>query len=670
MIRDGGRDYTIRGVHYGATATTSSTTSCRPCRSSRPLDTGRWQARLPRADDPCPSRPGLMALPAREQAEPNRSLEAARRSTPNEPNDISLIYRRDPGERPVRGGHHERFVHGRRLHRSLGRVGARPPRTGPRRTVGGHGSTSRHVRAEGRAAHGPRRRARGGARAPRREADARLPDHPARSTSAAAAHGSRAPGSVYPTLQLLADEGLISAEESNGRKTYSLTEAGRAEAEASADRPAPWQTSSARDSGTVGALPKAGIELAQAAAQVGRTGTPEQVQAGGRRARRRASYALLDPRSGLTSVPLGTSASRRLDARRRQHARPLPADPAVRRAIHRADLVVRARPAAHRPGEGRGARASRAADAHRAALPRARGRPRRPHDQGRPVPVVATRRAAARDHEGARRAAGRGAARAVRRDPARSPRPSWACRSSARTRRSTRHRWPRHPSARRTAPGSRRSTPPTRGSTRSSSRCSDRASRRSSTSTCRRCAASPAGSAACRFVADHVDLPALVEEFARHEPRGDRLPARGAQRRAVRRELRRRPAGRRARGRLGAHDAPRADARRRHGDQDQRPRGPAWRRASTRRRSRRSSRPSCSTSSSATASSTPTRTPATSSSRRSSGATDAVAGRAWTLTFIDFGMMGEVPDGLRRGLQQAPDRGRRARRQAAGRQHP
>ena len=85
-------------------------------------------------------------------------------------------------------------------------------------------------------------------------------------------------GSVYPTLQLLADEGLITAEESDGRKTYSLTEAGRAEAEASADRPTPWQTSSGRESGGMGALPKAGIELAQAAAQVGRTGTPEQVK--------------------------------------------------------------------------------------------------------------------------------------------------------------------------------------------------------------------------------------------------------------------------------------------------------------------------------------------------------------------------------------------------------
>ena len=84
-------------------------------------------------------------------------------------------------------------------------------------------------------------------------------------------------GSVYPTLQLLADEGLITAEEADGRKTYSLTEAGRAEAEASADRTAPWQSSGPRDFGG-GALPKAGIELAQAAAQIQRSGTPEQVK--------------------------------------------------------------------------------------------------------------------------------------------------------------------------------------------------------------------------------------------------------------------------------------------------------------------------------------------------------------------------------------------------------
>ncbi|HKT56978.1 MAG TPA: PadR family transcriptional regulator [Microbacterium sp.] len=89
-------------------------------------------------------------------------------------------------------------------------------------------------------------------------------------------HGSWKPsaGSVYPTLQMLADEGLITAEESGGRKTYSLTESGRAEAEAAADRPAPWEATSAREHV---ALPKAGIELMQVAAQVGRTAGPEQI---------------------------------------------------------------------------------------------------------------------------------------------------------------------------------------------------------------------------------------------------------------------------------------------------------------------------------------------------------------------------------------------------------
>jgi len=84
-------------------------------------------------------------------------------------------------------------------------------------------------------------------------------------------------GSVYPTLQLLADEGLISAEESNGRKTYSLTEAGREEA-AEAGASAPWTSTGAGENSSFTALPKAGMALAHAAAQVRRTGTPEQVQ--------------------------------------------------------------------------------------------------------------------------------------------------------------------------------------------------------------------------------------------------------------------------------------------------------------------------------------------------------------------------------------------------------
>ena len=87
------------------------------------------------------------------------------------------------------------------------------------------------------------------------------------------------PGSVYPTLQLLADEGLISVEESAGRKTYALTEAGRAVADAEGSTP--WSSTTDGGSGAehprATALPKAGAELAAAAMQVGRSGTADQV---------------------------------------------------------------------------------------------------------------------------------------------------------------------------------------------------------------------------------------------------------------------------------------------------------------------------------------------------------------------------------------------------------
>lgn len=81
-------------------------------------------------------------------------------------------------------------------------------------------------------------------------------------------------GSVYPTLQLLADQGVISATESNGRKVYSLTETGREEV---AGATSPWEEAKTTAGGGFAALPKAGVELAQAAAQVGRTGSTEQV---------------------------------------------------------------------------------------------------------------------------------------------------------------------------------------------------------------------------------------------------------------------------------------------------------------------------------------------------------------------------------------------------------
>ena len=51
------------------------------------------------------------------------------------------------------------------------------------------------------------------------------------------------PGSVYPQLQQLEDEGLIRSEEKEGRRLYHLTDAGRTYvAERPDDQAAPWET--------------------------------------------------------------------------------------------------------------------------------------------------------------------------------------------------------------------------------------------------------------------------------------------------------------------------------------------------------------------------------------------------------------------------------------------
>ena len=81
------------------------------------------------------------------------------------------------------------------------------------------------------------------------------------------------PGAVYPTLQLLVDEGLAAAAEVDGRKTYSLTDEGVRVA--GIDRPSPWDVPASHGRS---ALPKAGLELAQTTATVARTGSPEQVE--------------------------------------------------------------------------------------------------------------------------------------------------------------------------------------------------------------------------------------------------------------------------------------------------------------------------------------------------------------------------------------------------------
>jgi DNA-binding PadR family transcriptional regulator len=85
-------------------------------------------------------------------------------------------------------------------------------------------------------------------------------------------------GSIYPALQLLADEGLVTAEETAGKKVFSLTDAGRAAVAETADQAAPWEEAAQGDPG-VGGLREAAGRLMPAVFQIGKAGSTDQVTA-------------------------------------------------------------------------------------------------------------------------------------------------------------------------------------------------------------------------------------------------------------------------------------------------------------------------------------------------------------------------------------------------------
>ncbi|MFF8959949.1 PadR family transcriptional regulator [Streptomyces sp. NPDC014894] len=83
------------------------------------------------------------------------------------------------------------------------------------------------------------------------------------------------PGSVYPTLQLLEDEGLITSASEGGKKLFTLTESGTAEAEAGPE--APWEEAGRGvDWDSVNEIRQAGWGLMEAFGQVWKTGSAEQ----------------------------------------------------------------------------------------------------------------------------------------------------------------------------------------------------------------------------------------------------------------------------------------------------------------------------------------------------------------------------------------------------------
>jgi DNA-binding PadR family transcriptional regulator len=86
------------------------------------------------------------------------------------------------------------------------------------------------------------------------------------------------PGSVYPALAQLEDEGLIEPHQSDGQKLFALTDAGRAFVqERGEDRPAPWEQMSGEVSDEAHQLGRLMREVAFAFAQVMRTGGRTQI---------------------------------------------------------------------------------------------------------------------------------------------------------------------------------------------------------------------------------------------------------------------------------------------------------------------------------------------------------------------------------------------------------
>ena len=83
------------------------------------------------------------------------------------------------------------------------------------------------------------------------------------------------PGSVYPTLQLLEDEDLITGEEGEGRRRFTLTDAGRAEAERQGQR-SPWEEVTAGVAPVAWNLRDAMGQIAQAFWSVANAGSEAQ----------------------------------------------------------------------------------------------------------------------------------------------------------------------------------------------------------------------------------------------------------------------------------------------------------------------------------------------------------------------------------------------------------
>ncbi|HEX4033004.1 MAG TPA: PadR family transcriptional regulator [Solirubrobacteraceae bacterium] len=103
------------------------------------------------------------------------------------------------------------------------------------------------------------------------------------------------PGSVYPALAQLEDEGLIRSEESDGRKRFAITDSGRELLAARpADAPAPWDTLADGVSHEVQELFGLMRQVGMAGMQLVQTATEKQIS--------EAKQVLMDTRRAIYRI--------------------------------------------------------------------------------------------------------------------------------------------------------------------------------------------------------------------------------------------------------------------------------------------------------------------------------------------------------------------------------
>jgi DNA-binding PadR family transcriptional regulator len=102
------------------------------------------------------------------------------------------------------------------------------------------------------------------------------------------------PGSVYPTLAQLEDEGLVRSVAAEGARVFEITDAGRQHLESRAKEPAPWEPAAEDADNPMAELAPLVIQIGKAAFQVASVGDQAQ--------REQARTLLADTRRALYRI--------------------------------------------------------------------------------------------------------------------------------------------------------------------------------------------------------------------------------------------------------------------------------------------------------------------------------------------------------------------------------